>query len=346
MNSSVKIIGGEFEINLSNLKRGKKNLYPGFLYSSGRAALFNVLQFIVENIKIKTIYLPDYLCSSIIDVVALFKLNVKFYPINNNLEAEIEYLFKKKLDSSVILLINYFGCIDLRGVIDNLKEYAPDICIIEDNVQSMFSMYNDSSSDFSFTSFRKQLPVPDGGWVKSKYANLPDANAENTFVSYKIAGGLLKNYKRYKCIKDEVYLTLFKNGEDRINENLNSEISDITLDIIENINIENVRKKRIANASYLASQLDEIGIFPVVKLFPSFVPLFLPIMIENRDEIRKILAENNIFCPIHWPTEYRELKMNMIMAKNELSLVIDQRYGKRDMDKIANILKKNERLYR
>ena len=52
-------------------------------------------------------------------------------------------------------------------------------------------------------------------------------------------------------------------------------------------------------------------------------PIFVPILINERDSVRKSLIENSIYLPIHWPSF--EGVSNDIVNK-ELSLVCDQRY--------------------
>lgn len=337
----TKIIGGEFELNPYSFQKKSQNIFDGFFYSSGRAALYAILDHIFQASPIKTIYLPNYLCSSVVETTRLFRTNIIFYPILDNLKPDESFLQNQDFNLSIIILINYFGCIDLQSIIHNLKRNNTDLYIVEDNVQALHSMFTETEANFSFTSFRKQLPVPDGGWVKTKHENFNSRqiNKKNTFVSYKIAGGLLKNYKYYKCIDDSVYLDLLNKGEKLINDNLYSTISDFTLDIISKLDLNSIAQKRTENALYLLSKLDKIGIKPLVEIRKSFIPLFLPIMLKNRDQVKDILFQHSIFCPTHWPTDnISELNKLNIMANSELSLVIDQRYDFKDMDMILKIL--------
>jgi dTDP-4-amino-4,6-dideoxygalactose transaminase len=342
--NSESIIGGEFDINpclIKTIENGNNSKFKGSFYSSGRAALYNILCYIsAKKNEIKKIYLPDYLCHSISDVVKLFKFEVCHYPVLPNLEVDIDYFTNYSLNTSVVMVINYFGGIDSTKVISALKQSNPAVCIIENNVQALYAMFNETMADFSFTSFRKQLPVPDGGWVKSKYSDLPNPIEKNTFATYKIAGGILKKYRKSGCI-DDIYLELFKKGEDLIDFNLKSEMSEITSNIVLNIDLDSIANKRKKNVSYLLKHLQKMEISPIVDFLPNMVPLFVPIKIKNRDEVRKLLFKNNIFCPIHWTTENDKLKRGYEMSKNELSLIIDQRYDYEDIDKIIHILKQS-----
>jgi hypothetical protein len=336
-----EIIGGEFEIDIS--KKGRHNLHfkDATFYSSGRAALFNILAFIEKHIDIRYILLPDYLCDSILQVVNNFKFEIKFYSLEENLEINKLEFNKQYTESSIVFIINYFGCIDCSSQISFIKNIDSDACIIEDNVQAFYAMFNQSDADFSFTSFRKQLPVPDGAWVKSKYSNLPDTENCNSFAQYKIAGGILKYLRKIGSSDDQLYLELFDRGEAKIDENYRSRISDVSLNIIHGLNLGMISILRRRNAKYILEGLTRLNIKPIVNYSDDFVPLFVPIRLENRDVIRKALFNENIFCPIHWPvSSVRYLNRAEELAKNELSLVIDQRYTLADMEHILEVMRK------
>lgn len=81
------VIGGEFDIDHCSLEN-KSN--PSFLqvksyytYSSGRAALYHILKSCQSIFSADVVYLPDYLCSTIIDSVEHAGMAYDFYPINN-----------------------------------------------------------------------------------------------------------------------------------------------------------------------------------------------------------------------------------------------------------------------
>ena len=128
-----------------------------------------------------------------------------FYPLSDSFQlnyVKFPSIYRK---NSVVLLINYFGLVSLSEQVSYLRGIDNEICIIEDNVQSFFSMWHSSESDFIFTSFRKTLPLPDGGWVKTSY-HLDSPIARNTFSQYKIAGAILKGLRPYGCFDDSLYL--------------------------------------------------------------------------------------------------------------------------------------------
>ena len=70
------------------------------------------------------------------------------------------------------------------------------------------------------------------------------------------------------------------------------------------------------------------------------IPLCIPVYWENRDEVRRRMFQHEVFCPVHWPLEGMDVKKGKEMAEHELSLIIDQRYGQKDMELIISLLKR------
>ena len=69
--------------------------------------------------------------------------------------------------------------------------------------------------------------------------------------------------------------------------------------------------------------------------------MFVPIIVENRDKLRKYLIDKKIYCPVHWPlSNYHKIKVNdQEIYQNELSLICDQRYNLDDMKYIVDVIK-------
>ena len=90
-----KIIGGEFEF-LDNVPIVQKQplMDDYVMYSSGRAALYQILKYAMNKGLADCIYLPDYICDSVYHVCDYIHLPYKFYPVNDNLPVDINELGK------------------------------------------------------------------------------------------------------------------------------------------------------------------------------------------------------------------------------------------------------------
>jgi hypothetical protein len=231
--------------------------------------------------------------------------------------------------------------VDVNQTIAELSALKVHSIIIEDDVQALFSFLNENrTADYCFTSLRKSIAAPDGGLVRTKY-DMPHVTETNTFSVYKLQGALIKGAANENT-DDNVYLTHFIQGEDLIENNYESVMSDESTRIFIDTDFQAVAQKRKENAKYLQAELLKLGIKPIVPITENKTPLFVPIMVNNRDEIRKGLREHGIFCPVHWPLreDMKHLPMGTVMAEKELSIVIDQRYGIDDMNSIIEILGK------
>lgn len=334
------MIGGEFQIavtdilNASNRHSETSDVYS---YSSGRAALYQILKLLKQEKGVHHILLPDYLCSSVLVPVKALGLDFTFYPIDEQLELEpqsFSTLYKK---DSAVLVINYFGLKDLSAQIHTIRSLDEHAIIIEDDVQAYYEFKKSLGDvDFKFTSLRKTFAVPDGGLVKTKL-QLPKVEAPNTFGQYKAAAALLKSMREGN-FNDQIYLEMFEKGEDLIDDELESSMSNIARKLYTIVDESRVKIRRLNNASYLVEHLNRIGIKPMLPLLEDHVPLFIPVVLNNRDEIRRRMFQHEVFCPVHWPLDGMSVKRGADMAKHELSLIVDQRYNKNDMDFMINLM--------
>lgn len=284
------------------------------------------------------VILPDYLCSSIAQVLIEKKINNTFYKVTENLLPDENDLFEKIKEPKVVLLIVYFGLVSVKHVAKKIKEYSPESVVILDDVQNFYGTEYYSFADYRFTSYRKWFAVPDGANVFSKNEKIMPTTKKNTFAQYKFAGNLLKNYCSW--IDDELCLELLNKGETVLDSEYDVSCSDISRSLIKNIPFDEIARKRKENAAYLHKRLLDLEVKHLYN--EESVPLFVPIFLDNRTEVRRNMFSNNIFTPVHWPYESEILngKNKNNLYDTELSLICDQRYLEEDMEKQIEVLKK------
>ena len=331
------IIGGEFKISLSNISFNESESCNFF--SSGRGAFAAILKKMSSEYKCsKIVMLPDYLCSSITQVCIDEKITYQFYHIGENLLPDEENLLPKLDDNSVVLLISYFGMIDIKDVADKIKKQNPNVVIILDDVQNYYSQYSESTFwDYRFNSFRKWFAVPDGAEAFCKYGCLEYPKAKNTFAQYKFSGNVLKNFNNW--VEDKVCLELIEKGEEILDKDYNCQCSKISNKLISQIPFEEIKTKRQENAAFLHTELKKLGIKHIYN--SGCVPFFIPVFFKNRTEVRKSMFKNNIFTPVHWPYVSKELNgyIKNTIYETELSLICDQRYTIDDMNRQIEVLR-------
>lgn len=242
-------IGGDFEIQpdvFSEFSFELDSQTDKISYASGRHALLSIIKYLKAKGK-TTIYLPNFLCESVVKTVLSENLEISFYTIKENLTIELE--IDELIPNSIFLVINYFGLTDHNSLIEKIKSTRPDIITICDCVPAFYDM-EDSNADFSFNSFRKFFPIPEGAYINAKVSdfnsleNLPESN----FQYLKIIGSILKNNK----INDQSYLSFFKNGEIEL-DNLNGiyKASNLFFYLSEKTDFDNIKNRRRKNAEVI-----------------------------------------------------------------------------------------------
>ena len=334
------IVGGEYSVSPLTIDDVcDKNSYHRY-YASGRTALYIIIDFIKKSCdRLPTVCVPDYVCKSVVDCLIDTKVNMSFYKVDESLMPSAD-IWSGIETADAVLVVNYFGLLDVDSLLSRIRKKNKRIRIIVDDVMNYFCAAQYTEYDYSFTSFRKWFPVPDGAEIRCVRAGeIPDRYlAENSFYKYKLAGNLLKNYR--ESIGDDICLELIKKGEELLDKNYMASCSSYTESIMESSDYTQIAYKRKVNAEILHDGLVSLGIKHIYK--QDAVPLFLPVFLDQRDAIRRELFQNNIFCPVHWPSDWQsyfpDVSINPLYDM-ELSLICDHRYGEKEMKAQLEILK-------
>ena len=170
---------------------------------------------IIKSYEIKEIYVPYYICPAIWQACRAENCRVKFYHIDDNFMPSQDFAPNK-----YILYPNYFG-ICSKNVFELSKKY-PNLII--DNAHSYFMP---DCGFASFTSYRKFFDVADGaGLYIKKEIKLPKDKYYYNSIP--------KNY-------DE-----FVQNELRLDKKEPEFISDCTKDILNSVDFEKERAKRLS----------------------------------------------------------------------------------------------------
>ena len=286
------------------------------------------------------VLLPDYLCSSVAEVPHRLGTTFKHYPVNNNFLPDMDSLrtlLSHKNEKWVVLLIAYFGLVDLNDTITAIRSDYPHTTIIVDDVQNFYGFGQYTDYDYCFTSYRKWFPVPDGADVLKKNGpmKLSGFQEQPAYAQYKAAGNLLKNHGN--IIDEKVALELLGKGEAMIDAEYLYRCSDISRELFKRIDFDMAHTRRRSNAEILHEGLEKLNIRHLYD--GDKTPLFIPITVPNRDRLRKRLFSEMIFAPVHWPVESKELQGSNELYGTELSLICDQRYDGADMERILHVIK-------
>ena len=349
-------IGSHFEYNDKLNKEESITWLPKFENSeftfTGEAAIELAIKEILLNRQIKNVYMPSYCCESMIEPFIKNEINVLFYDVYFKKGEGIQYDIDLEVETDLFFAISYFGIEAFQhdSILKLLKEKGT--IIIEDITHRLL---NDDAhsvySDYIIASLRKWFPISTGGYIAKKDSQLkikPFKTSNHLVEKNFYAMEQKTKYLRGEAVSKDEYLDIMDDFEQDIEQvDYEYKMDDRSLNILKQINIEQLKRKRRHNAAYLYEGIKNIpGVNMLVPhaSFDKFTPLFLPIMLEEtkRDDLRASLIQNNIYCPVHWP----KTKMNSSQISNhELSLICDQRYTKEDMEfikKSINEWQKNE----
>lgn len=306
-------------------------------FLSGRTALEYIINYI-KSPQIKTAALPSWCCESMILPFIKAGMTVLFYPVffeQGKLVQKVNQL------CDVILVMDYFG---YRSEL----EYSsyPGI-VIRDLTHSIFNKgYEDA--DYYFGSLRKWCGFLTGGfawgreeWGRGITAREPDP----VYISLRQEAMCEKRaYIHGEHTDKDHFLYLYKKTEEMLNKSQDIQTAmECDIQKAKNLDVEFIRSRRRSNAKILLNSLSEMALFPEMKEVDC--PLFVPVLLNGRETLRQHLIQNHVYCPVHWTvSKYHKLdKKTGDIYGRELSIICDQRYNKKDMERICNLIKQGKK---
>jgi hypothetical protein len=361
-----KEIGSDYEINLATVFQKRIYQVPShaILLSTGRDCLQAIIDSLDPDID-HAVLLPSYLCSSILVQFRESNVKVAFYKIDQRLGVDLQDFEDKLTDGefTLALVINYFGFIQPHATeIKNICD-AHKVLLIEDQVQSCLSK-NIEYGDFIFNSYRKIAPVADGAFLKGMRKSGVDARrslSHGGFVFSRIIAAIIKSVviaanKRNFTLPSlrRLYWRLFMLAEKRLSfvYKKPAKISVISKLLLQHIDFDDVFRRRRENYIFLAERIQKLpGVSLIHENLPIEVcPIGMPVLCKGRDQIEKIFNASKIFPPVHWrlPKEItrEEFPISHEISDSILTIPIDQRCSREDMERIADLLTAAEMLLR
>lgn len=314
----MKAIGGYFGLELNGRGEFHKN---AFRLNTGR----NALEYILRANSYKKIFIPYYTCDALLESVVKLKIEHEFYSINHDFEPIFDIGSIEKEEA--FLYTNYFG---LKG---NYIHKIAKSCknLIVDNAQAFYSLPIKAID--TFYSARKFFGVPDGAYL---YSNKTLNIELKRDISYKRFDHLLMRVEKGA----EYGYSVFNDNEKLLEDNPIKKMSRLTQKLLASIDYRKIAKKRIANFNYLNSKIKSINHLNFSNQVEQ-VPMTYPLL-TNKKGLRNKLISEKIYTPQYWPNVLEWAPKDSLeykLADNLVFLPIDQRYGKKEMDIIVNVLR-------
>ncbi len=310
-------IGGYFQLELNDGELYHENALK---LNLGRSAF----EYLLRISDCKKIYLPSYVCDTVLLPLRKLSVDYEFYNIDENLQP----IFGKELKpDEVFYYVNFFGLKNSfirngikfeRTIIDNAHAFFEFPVKNFDTVYSVRKFFGTPDGAFLYAQNKKRLELPRGmsHGVAQHLLVRTDAGAEAGYEIFRNNENLFENY--------EV-----------------TEMSSLTEAILRNVNYANVKRKRAENFLFLHERLAKTNELKL-EISDGIAPLCYPYLIENSSSLRKKLIENKVYLPVYWrevSARDESSDFEKYLAKNLLPLPIDQRYGEEEMKFVLRLIK-------
>ncbi len=316
MNNSI---GGFFELELEC----NKEYYPDyFKFNFARHAI----SFYFKNLGINTVWIPTYICESIIEALENDSIRIKFYNINDLINPSLPSQSSKE----GLLIVNYFGILNFEAIPKDLMKKKN---VLIDNSQSFFTDYKIFSN--AVFSPRKYFGIPDGAYLKTTNKMLD----YNKLTFFKIEEFIKHLILRIEIGPERAFLN-YKKYQEQIKKSEVNKMSLFSQRVLSSVNYDKIKLKRQNNFLRLKKNLFN---YNKLKIGEVISPLCYPLLIDDGSDLRKELINNKVFVPQYWPEILSSNKVNkydLLVSENLVCLPIDQRYGIEEMEKISRIIYK------
>lgn len=316
-----------------------KKLWGAYSLRSGRDAL----KLIAREYPNTTVFLPSLCCDSMITPFEMYGCKIVYYPLTSKMRSNFPELLNKLQmikGKKLLLSCDYFAIKMLDSdQIEKLKMMFNDLILIKDITHNLLSAKeSESCVDYTVSSLRKWMNIPDGGllWAKRELNNtlLPE---KPMFAEQRL---------RAQCMRTEYFNTGNDNTKAEyrkifscVSSLLDDDPSPVKMteysyEIALKADWDHIKQIRRENASALINALRDNQNIRLINYGINDSDLYVPILIENRDVIQGILSSKGIFNTIIWPLRKEQMlscSTAKYVTKHMLAIPCDQRYTKEDM---------------
>lgn len=322
-------------------------------YSLCREALYDIA--VSLNVTNNKVLIPAYTCQTVITPFVEAGWRCEFFSIKKKLRIDVQSLLEavEEYQPSLIVVHPYFGMDLNKEELRTLKSIrAKGIKIVLDLTQCLFSTGRYTFASFVVASYRKWMPIPDGGYLinHSESVQIAQPETENHEFTEKETAAM---YLRGQYFGNEeqrtksISISLSK-AADRLAENhiAPHRMSHVAYNLLNSEDKEQNQHKRFANYSYLFKNIKENQkVSKVCKDIKEVTtaPLYFTIYVKDRQNLQQQLAQDSIYAPVIWPVEDERVLINenvKYIYNHILAIPCDQRYNEDDMQRAVDIINK------
>ena len=313
------------------------------LFYAGRYAIKHIIDSIMKEHSIATLWMPNYYCPYVKNWLEQKLFSIKYYDIDP-FDAEAKIDWKQFSASDVVLTNNYWG-LKVNPIPTGTRPL-----IIEDHSHGWLSVgCLGSEADFCIASLRKTLPIPLSGiaWKPNKSkCNIPllplEANSQDDDTNPMIMSWNLIDTamaKKASCLDPKVkseFLGNYGEGEMIIRDT--QEIFTVRNTheaIIRSVLFKDFNSFKKNNLALVYQNLKSSNAFKFIFL-ENPIPFGLLLVFKDLatlGDLKRYLIANAIYPAELWPKNYIEQEY-----KHLLNIHVDYRYNKADMNYLVQVI--------
>lgn len=323
--------------------------YSYSLFNSGRAAIEALFLYLKNNGRVSRVWVPSFVCSSVYEAIRRAGVEVAFYAVGDDLGKQHNALSDIRFAAGdCVYIIQYFDLVlnsEIATLVDSCRRRG--VVVVEDVTLSIMRALSETFGfgDYIIGSIRKWLPVPDGGFIASRFSlpSMGKSAASNDYSqNYLIAQMMKSEFLKDSSLDKNKYLYLVKESMAALFSDYEiRDVSLLTKGMLGTFDCKKIVERRLSNQRLLSKLLDDL---PQVRLLsengPAEAALGLFLRVEHRDELFSYLVKSEVYCNIHWRENEAALgdKGALSLSRSCITVPTDQRYGEEDMSRISEVM--------
>lgn len=294
---------------------------------------------LVRSVPSGAVWLPRYLCA---DMRGAAGRHLRIYDVDERLQLADPALARDLAPMDMVVAVAHFGA-PVCSALRDLAVRRPDVVWVEDRAQALLL---DAAAAvpgaWCLYSPRKLLGVHDGGiLVGDRLGDLPPpalgpappehADAARLRAEAVDRPDVEAAYRRYVAIE-------------RDHRPSDLAMSEATRSTLTGVDPEPLAARRRANFATLDARLSEYAAPVAERLRGCRSPFGYPIVVPAaRDAVVRQLAEEGLFCAVHWRDLVEERpprSPSRRLSETLVTVPLDHRYGADDMLRVADCVRR------
>ena len=332
-------IGGFFPLELSPGPKPAVSLFDLWVSNTRSHLCFHnarsAVHFLLEELAVKSVWLPAYICSEMSQAVAADGREVKYFPLSYDLTPVIGFMQQHFRVGDAVVGVDYFGRAPGQAFIEFVR-FRRDVLWVEDRAQAIRSG-SVPWGDYVVYSPRKVAGVPDGGILVGVSRDLPSftpqLHSDLSFVRPAL--------NRFENPNGDWH-AVYREVEEAMSVSLLG-MSRLSLTILEHLDALRIQEMRRTNFTYLKRQLGEYYLFKD-REDSDFVPFGFPMRHADAGSFCEALRKRRIYIPRHWtrlPSPADQFSSEHQLAAELMTLPCDQRYSLADMAYMVDAIREH-----